>query len=136
MSSHDRWQALAQAMRLEVTRHFPDSGLGVSIAGKGNSACVVIEAGLAIDAQGEEIEAPEAISLPLPGQGKTLAVQIRFAERPCQPVPVATPDDGAQQYSRIKETYEAVLSPTAAVGAVSWHAFDMPMDAGRLSGAW
>jgi hypothetical protein len=227
MSSHDRWQALAQAMRLEVTRHFPEwtdsnqhdpglallelfawlteniawrtpavatregaalahrlanaagalaaagmigepstcyrgmrrvhyffgqalsaedflaeqnyfrsrlrrlnrmvhgvgviTGLGVSIAGKGNSAWVVIEPGLAIDAQGEEIEAPEAISLPLPGQGKTLVLQIRFAERPCQPVPAATSDDsaGAKQYSRIMETCEALLSATADASAVT-----------------
>ena len=97
------------------------TGLGVSIAGKGNSARVVIEPGLAIDAQGEEIEAPEAISLPLPGQGKTLVLQIRFAERPCQPVPAATPDDsaGAQQYSRIMETCEALLSATADASAVT-----------------
>jgi hypothetical protein len=227
MSSHDRWQALAQAMRLEVTRHFPEwtdsnqhdpglallelfawlteniawrtpavatregaalahrlanaagalaaagmvgepstchrgmrrvnyffgqalsvedfldeqnyfrsrlrrlnrmvhgvgviTGLGVSIVGKGNSARVVIEPGLAIDAQGEEIEAPEAISLPLPGQGKTLVLQIRFAERPCQPVPAATSDDsaGAQQYSRIMETCEALLSAAADASAVT-----------------
>jgi hypothetical protein len=97
------------------------TGLGVSIVGKGNSARVVIEPGLAIDAQGEEIEAPEAISLPLPGQGKTLVLQIRFAERPCQPVPAATSDDsaGAQQYSRIMETCEALLSAAADASAVT-----------------
>jgi hypothetical protein len=97
------------------------TGLGVSIAGKGKSACVVIEPGAAIDAQGEEIEAPEAISIPLPEKGRALLVQIRYAERPCQPVPVVAPDDGAdaQQYSRIVETYEALLSPTADAAAVT-----------------
>jgi hypothetical protein len=99
------------------------AGLGVSINGKGKSAWVVIEPGLAVDAQGEEIEASESISLPLPlpVQGKTLLVQIRYAERPCRPVAVASPDSGAdaRQYSRIVETYEAQLSPNPDASAVT-----------------
>jgi len=97
------------------------TGLSVSIGGKGKSACVVIEPGLAVDAQGDEIEAPETISLPLPEQGKTLYVQIRYAERPCRPVVGVPVDSGAEmrQYSRIVETHEARLSPTAHASAIT-----------------
>ena len=97
------------------------AGLAVSIEGKGAGAHVVIDPGFALDARGEEIEVPECISIPLPIRGKTLLVQLGYAERPCRPVPVTASDVGVgtQTYSRIAETFTAVLSPTVSANAVT-----------------
>lgn len=97
------------------------TGLRVSIDHGSGGARVVIEPGLAIDARGEEIEVRQLTWLPLPPQGQALLVQIRYAERLCRPVPTIAGDDDsdAQQYSRIEETFDASLTPTADATAVA-----------------
>jgi hypothetical protein len=94
------------------------SGLKISLTDKGQSATV--QPGLAIDAAGEEIEVSELVSVALPANEKALLVQLRFTESPCEPVPAVPGSSGAntQQYSRVVETGEVVVSPTVLAGAV------------------
>jgi hypothetical protein len=97
------------------------SGLRVSIDRGSGGPQVIIEPGLALDDRGEEIEVREPISLTLPMQGKVLLVQIRYAERPCRPMPAIASDDDSdkQQYSRIEETFDACLTTTTDATAVT-----------------
>lgn len=95
------------------------SGLEVTIERKGASDHVVVGAGLAIDARGEEIEVSVAASLPLPGQGAASLVLIRHAERPRRPVPASGAGGGLAQASRIEEGFELALHADADAGAVA-----------------
>lgn len=99
------------------------AGLGVSIERNGAGAQAVIAPGMAFDALGREIEVVAPERLPLPAQGKALLVLLRYAERPCQPMPSLPGSTGAAmeatQYARIAETYAAALSPAADADAVA-----------------
>ncbi len=97
------------------------SGLRTSIDRSGGGAHLGIEPGLALDARGEVLKVRQPVSVPLPDQGDSLFVQIRYAERPCCPVPTLTEDDGSEapQYARVEETCEVSLVPTPNPAALA-----------------
>jgi hypothetical protein len=85
------------------------SGLAVSISKDGNSLNVA--PGLAIGPTGDEIAVTEPQSSPLTTVDKALLVQLRYAEKLCNPVPAQADADGAQvRYSRVLETFELIVS--------------------------
>jgi hypothetical protein len=96
------------------------SGLGVTVERTGSSARVVIAPGFALDACGREIEVSTPTPLPLPAQGTSLLVLLHYAEQPCHRMPASSPDPQAQAaFSRITETFDATLAPTAGDKAVA-----------------
>jgi hypothetical protein len=100
------------------------TGLQVTLERLGSSAQVVIAPGLAFNARGEEIEVSVPTSLPLPAQGKSLMVLLHYAEQPCRPLPALAADPQADsqvqvRYSRITETFNATLAPSADDTAVA-----------------
>jgi hypothetical protein len=93
------------------------SGLEVSVTNKGQS--IVIAPGVAIDPLGEEIEVSSSVTLPLAADAATLRVQLRYAERLCKPVVMPSTTGGdVQQYSRIVDTFEPLVSVDPIAGAV------------------
>jgi len=100
------------------------TGLHVTLERTGSNAQVVIAAGLALNARGEEIEVSVPTSLPLPAQGKALLVLLHYAEQPCRPIPALANDPqvdprAAVHFSRITETFSANLAPSADDTAVA-----------------
>ena len=96
------------------------AGLGVTLERTGSGARVVIAPGFALDAQGKEIEVSALTFLPLPAAGSSLLALLHYAEQPCRPVPAPTPDtDAATVFSRITETFQVTLAPTADGTAVA-----------------
>ncbi len=89
------------------------NGLAVRLDGAKGGQTITIAPGLAIDARGEEVEVATAVTLPLPEGGKTLLVQLSYAERLTRQVPVAGGggDTPETQPSRVEETYRAVVAP-------------------------
>jgi hypothetical protein len=100
------------------------SGLQVTLERAVGKTQAVIAPGLAFNARGEEIEVCAPTTLPLPAQGKSLLVLLHYAEQPCQPVPAPATDaqSNAQEqtrFSRITETFSAMLAPSADDTAVA-----------------
>jgi hypothetical protein len=97
------------------------SGLKVSVpSGKDSQGqSVAIQPGFALDSRGEELELCMPRLLPLPVRGKSLFVQLLFAERPTAPVPASGPTGSEQQFSRVEETATIVLAPEVQADAVS-----------------
>lgn len=96
------------------------SGLQVSVGNDNQGPCVTIQPGFALDPRGEELQLCAPRALPLPVSGKSLLVQLLFAEKPTPPLPVA-PSEAAgdeHQFSRIEETVAIVLEPKAQLDAV------------------
>jgi hypothetical protein len=97
------------------------SGLQVSVGKDNQGPSVTVQPGFALDPRGEELELCAPRLLPLPVRGKSLLVQLLFAERPTSPVPVV-PSGAAsdqQQFSRVEETVTIVLAPEVQADAVS-----------------
>ncbi len=97
------------------------SGLAVTLERAPGGAQVVIAPGLAFNARGDEIEVTAPTTLPLPAQGKSLLVLLRYAEQPCRPVPALaseTPQE-TPTYSRIVETFSAKLAASPDDDAVA-----------------
>src|SRR4030095_7696363 len=96
------------------------AGLRVTVERAGSSTQVVIAPGLALNAQGEEIEVSAPTPLSLPAQGKALLVLLHYAEQPCRPVPSPDTDPQTQPlHSRITETFTATLAPSADDTAIA-----------------
>ncbi|GEM_PF-994014 len=100
------------------------SGLQVTLERAAGKTQVVIAPGLAFNARGEEIDVGAPTSLPLPPQGKSLLVLLHYAEQPCRPVPAPATDAQADAqehtpFSRITETFTAMLAPSADDTAVA-----------------
>jgi hypothetical protein len=97
------------------------SGLQVSVGKDNQGPSVTVHPGFALDSRGEELELCAPYLLPLPARGKSLLVQLLFAERRTAPVPLpaggATRDE--QQFSRVEETATIVLAPEVQADAVS-----------------
>lgn len=95
-------------------------GLKVSLGAGADGQALTIEAGLAIDARGEEIEITSPVSVPLPPMGKQLLLQLNYAERLCRPVPVpgAPGETPTTKPSRIEETFRAFVAAEAKPVAV------------------
>jgi len=88
-------------------------GLQVSVQPDGQSGeQIVVQPGVAIDPDGEEIEVPCAASASLPEAGSQLFVMLTHAERLTHPV--AASDDEPVQFTRIEETF--ALQVAAAAG--------------------
>jgi hypothetical protein len=96
------------------------SGLQVSVGKDNQGQSVTVQPGFALDSRGEELEVCTPRLLTLPVTGKSLLVQLLFAEKPTSPVPVVTSGDATteQQFSRVEETVTIVLAPEAHVDAV------------------
>lgn len=96
------------------------SGLQVSVGKDNQGQSVTVQPGLALDPRGEELElcAPGVLALPV--TGKSLLVQLLFAEKPILPVPVTPRGTGSseEQFSRIEETVAIVLTPLTQTAAV------------------
>ena len=97
------------------------TGLGASIDRRGGGARVVVAPGFALDPLGEEIDVPRRTSLPLPGKGKALFVQIRYVERHGRavPAPGSADSSGEPPYSRVEETFEISIAPARDPRAVA-----------------
>ena len=99
------------------------SGLDVTVAsGPGSPGqSLIVSPGFALDPQGDEIEVCDETGMPLPAKGNRLLVQLMFAERPGEPVPVSASaaPNGEPQFSRVEETFALVLAPVAQADAVS-----------------
>jgi hypothetical protein len=96
------------------------SGLQVSLGKDQQGQNVTVQPGLAFDARGEELELCEPRLLPLWVTGKSLLVQLLFAEKLTAPTPVsANASDTGQQFSRVEETVTIVLAPELKAAAVS-----------------
>ena len=97
------------------------SGLQVSLGKDSQGQKVEVQPGFALDPRGEELELCMTRLLPLPARGKSLLVQLLFAERLTAPVPLSA--SGAtgseQQFSRVEETVTIVLAPQLRADAVS-----------------
>lgn len=96
------------------------NGLEVSLRRGADGQTLQIDAGLAIDARGEEIEIGSAVTLPLPAKGEPLLVQLTYAERLCRPVPVPGVAGAAPTSlpSRIEETFRAFVATDAKPAAI------------------
>lgn len=95
------------------------SGLQVSLGKDSQDQRVEVQPGFALDARGEELELCAPRLLPLPARGKSLLVQLLFAERPTAPVPASGATGDGQQFSRVEETVTIVLAPNIQADAVS-----------------
>jgi hypothetical protein len=97
------------------------SGLQVSLDKDSQGQKVEVQPGFALDPRGEELELCAPYLLPLPPRGKSLFVQLQFAERPTAPVPVLATDapGNEQQFSRVEETVTVLLAPQVQADAVS-----------------
>jgi hypothetical protein len=93
------------------------SGLAVSVSKDGNS--INVAPGLAIGPSGDEIAVTSPQSAALTPLDKALLVQIRYAEKLCNPVPAgADVGDVEVQYSRVLETFELIVSRDVATDAI------------------
>jgi hypothetical protein len=97
------------------------SGLQVSLGKDSQGQKVEVQPGFALDPRGEELELCMPRLLPLPVRGKSLLVQLLFAERPTAPVPLSASGatGGEQQFSRVEETVTIVLAPQLQADVVS-----------------
>jgi hypothetical protein len=92
-------------------------GLQVSVRSDGqNGEQVVVEPGVALDPNGEEIEVPCAASAGLPEAGSELSVMVTHAERLTHPV--AASDDEPVQFTRIEETFALQVTATAGQNGI------------------
>lgn len=88
-------------------------GLAVEV-GKGGSASVTVEPGLAVDCWGNEIEITEAVvaTLNVALKQKSCYVVVEYVETPCDEIPAllsvgeGASSTEASQPSRIKETFK------------------------------
>jgi hypothetical protein len=122
MAEQDYHRAKAQRRNRLLHGTGVVAGLGVTLERTGSSARAVIAPGLALNAQGEEIEVSAATALPLPAAGSALLVLLHYAEQPCRPVPALTSTgetDAPAVFSRIAETFTAALAPAADDNAVA-----------------
>jgi hypothetical protein len=89
-------------------------GLEVSIVRKNADSTVVVEPGLAIDTAGNEIQLCTKVRFRLPKSESAIQVGIRFSERLCDPVPVASDASAlSSQPSRVEEGCEVLLDPAS-----------------------
>jgi hypothetical protein len=77
---------------------------------------VLVQPGVAIDQDGEEIEVPCAASAGLPEAGSQLSVMLTHAERLTHPV--AASDDEQVQFTRIEETFALQVAATAGQNGI------------------
>jgi len=77
---------------------------------------LVIQPGLALSCEGEEIVVPRQVEMALPATRRSAYVTLSYAERETDPVPVVETEEMVQ-YSRVEETYElAYLSENPSAG--------------------
>ncbi len=89
-------------------------GLKVSTVKKNAGWTVVIEPGFAIDSAGNEIQLCMKVTFRLPKSETAIQVGIRFSERLCDPVPVASDATSlSSQPSRVEEGCEVLLDPVS-----------------------
>lgn len=85
---------------------------------------IVVNAGMAIDPQGNEIMLPSAVQYPLPEEGEEAYLVLYWAERDTDPVPISSADSDTNQIvsSRVEEyailKYEADQSEAKHTGVV------------------
>jgi hypothetical protein len=91
-------------------------GLQVSVTQESNGCMVIVSPGFAIDPLGNEIQLCADIRLRLREPSTPTYVVIRFKECPTDPVPAPGEPlpfpEAAEQYSRIQEECEVLLSPS------------------------
>lgn|SRR5882724_1505228 len=86
-------------------------GLKVSTVNKNRGSTVVIEPGFAIDDTGNQIQLCARVEFDLPKSQTAIQVGIRFSERFCEPVPIASDATPlVSQPSRVEEGCEVLLS--------------------------
>ena len=100
------------------------SGLGVSVEHDDDGSRVRIAPGLALDPAGDEMAIVQPAALALPARGDKLLVLLRYAERPCRPMPAAGTGAGEDpeaplQPTRIVESFMLALAPAPAADAVA-----------------
>ena len=87
------------------------SGLNISIAKEPTGCTVVVEPGVAIDPAGNEIHLCEPAKLPLPESPAAIQIGIRFVERFCGSVAVASTAGTSPAW--VQEGCEIVLESMA-----------------------
>ena len=93
------------------------SGLAVSISKDGKS--IEVAPGLAIGPSGDEIAVTSPQSIASPTTDQAVLVQIRYAEKLCDPVPTQTDLRGSEiQHSRVLETFELIVSTAVLSDAI------------------
>ncbi len=92
-------------------------GLQVSVRPDGTGQRVVVQPGLAIAPDGEEIEVRCEASIDLPQTPSELFVTLSHAECLTHPAPAL--DDMPVQYKRIEETFALDLEPIAGENAIA-----------------
>jgi hypothetical protein len=86
-------------------------GLKVTSAKDKAGWTVVIEPGVAIDPEGNEIHLCTSMTFRLPKSPTAIEVGIRFSERPSDPVPrVSDAESSGSQPSRVEEGCEVILN--------------------------
>jgi hypothetical protein len=83
----------------------------------GSGEQVVVQPGIAIDPDGEEIEVPCAASACLPEAGSQLSVRLTHAERFTHPVPASA--DEQVQFTRVEETFALQVEATAGQNGIT-----------------
>jgi hypothetical protein len=93
------------------------SGLTVSISKDGNS--IEVAPGLAVGPSGDEIAVTRPQTIALATTDKAVLVQVRYAEKLCNPVPAQAASGGSDvQHSRLLETFELIVSSAAISDAI------------------
>jgi hypothetical protein len=119
-------------------------GLKISTVDENSGWAVVIEPGFAIDPVGNEIQLCNKTEFQLPQSQAAIQVGIRFAERLCDPVPVAPADDTtlSSQPLHVQEGVEVLLIPLLRAARTKTRVLASRQDVvtlGRLvrnKGAW
>jgi hypothetical protein len=100
------------------------TGLEVSVSSDELAESILVNAGAAIDPQGNEIFVTSAVQCPLPEEGDVAYLMLHWAERETDPVPVPGSDGDGEQIvaSRVEEyailKYETDLSASESSGIV------------------
>ena len=92
-------------------------GLQVSIRPDGAGEQVVVQPGVAIAPDGEDIEVCTAASTSLPKTGSQLFVMLSHAERLTHPA--RPPDDGPVQFTRVEETFVLHVEETVGENGIA-----------------
>lgn len=95
------------------------SGLAVQLESDGSGDRVTVAPGLALDAQGNEVEVDQPTMLPLPAAAGAQLVLVRHVERPCRPAATATDEPGTAQATRVVDSFAVELAPSAGPDALA-----------------